>query len=434
MGSFRIGRTSLHVVMTIASVTALGSVSPLANAEGLTIDQAINVAIERNKDLQSAGYAVEQARARMVQAGLAPNPHLELGTKNDRMFGNEGEYTASVGVSQQFSVVGRLARQKDVARVDVALAMAEIRKAQLKLAADVASGWYRVLILSRQLDAGERLIDIDHKLVQGTRSRFKAAEVSELDVNAAQLDLQRLYQERALLQSQRTTQLAQLNLLLGRPATRPLDLDTAQPATDILPGLPELQREALALRPDLRFALLNADRARVDQALASAQRWEDWSVSIGLEQGRQVISGLPPQGTSRTIGVTLSIPLQFVNKNQGRIAEAAAAGDQASARIDALRLSIDSEIASAHAEAGRLQEVLAEYRRSMLPLSERNVSLAQRGYNQGLVSMVEVVQAQRQQGELTNTYLKTLDQYFQTLAKLRAASGEYLKGIKEFEQ
>lgn len=429
----RIRRVCLHVATTISCMTLLSGISLSANSEGLTIDQAINVAIDRNKDLQSARYAVEQARARLVQAGLPANPHLELSTKNDRLFGNEGEYTTSIGISQQFSVAGRLARQKDVARVDVALAIAGIHEAQLKLATDVASAYYRVLTLNSQLDSGQGLIDIDQNLVKITRSRFKAAEVSELDVNAAQLDLQRLNQERALLQSQRTMQLAQLNLLLGRPSTQPLELDSAQSTTDLLPSLNELQREALTLRPDFQLALLNADRARADQTLANAQRWEDWNVSIGVEQSRQAINGLPPQQTNRAIGVTLSIPLPLVNKNQGRIVETASAGAQASVRIEALRLNIDIEVASTNAEVGQLQEALLQYRRNMLPLSKRNVSLAQRGYNQGLVSIVEVVQAQRQQGELTNTYIKTLDQYFQALVKLRAASGGYLKSIKEVE-
>jgi cobalt-zinc-cadmium efflux system outer membrane protein len=100
-------------------------------------------------------------------------------------------------------------------------------------------------------------------------------------VNAAQLDLQRLTQERALLLSQRTTQLAQLNQLLGRPVAQPLELDGTLPATETLVSLAEQQRQALTLRPDLRFALLNADRARSEQALARAQRWEDWTMGVG---------------------------------------------------------------------------------------------------------------------------------------------------------
>ena len=412
----------------LAACAVLLSISGLsANAAGVTLGTAIDTAIAGNKDLQAARYAVDQARARLVQAGLLPNPRLELAKRDDRIFRNEGEYTASIGVSQQFPVTGRIARQKDVARVDVALALAEIGQAELKLASDVASGFYRVLALNRQIEIRDRLIEVDLKLVTGTRNRFKAAEVSELDVNAAQLDLQRLNQERTLLLSQRATQLAQLSQLLGMSSARPLALDDSLPGTESLPALQERQDEALTWRPELRFAQLNADRARADQALARSQRWEDWNVSLGVEQGRQFIDGAAPQRVGRTVGVTLSIPLPFFNGNQGRIGETLAAGNQAEARIEALRFSIRSEVAIVHAEAGRLQQVLSEYRRNMLPLSERNVRLAQQGYDQGLVSIVEVVQAQRQQADLNGAYLNTLDQYLQALARLETAVGSYIK-------
>ena len=426
-----INRASLRLVIFLAGSTLLSGVTQLATAAGMTLPQAVDIAVQSNKDLQAARYAVEQARARLLQAGLPPNPRLDIAARNDLLFGNKGEYTASVGISQQFPVAGRIARQKEVARVDVALALAEIRQAELKLAGDVTSGFYRVLALNRQIEVRERLIDADQKLVLGTRNRFKAAEVSELDVNAAQLELQRLTQERALLLSQRMTQLTLLNQLLGRSATQAIEVDDTLPSSEALPSLTDQQRQALAVRPDLRFALLNADRAQADQALARAQRWEDWTVGVGLEQGRQVIDGAPPQGTNRALGISLSIPLPLLNKNQGRIAEAAAAGNQADARIEALKLSISNEVASAYAEAQRLQQAVSAYQGSMLALSARNVRLAQQGYNQGLISIVEVVQAQRQQGELNMAYLNTLDQYLQSLARLRIATGEYVRSIKE---
>ena len=426
-----INRASLRLVIFLAGSTLLSGVTQLATAAGMTLPQAVDIAVQSNKDLQAARYAVEQARARLLQAGLPPNPRLDIAARNDLLFGNKGEYTASVGISQQFPVAGRIARQKEVARVDVALALAEIRQAELKLAGDVTSGFYRVLALNRQIEVRERLIDVDQKLVLGTRNRFKAAEVSELDVNAAQLELQRLTQERALLLGQRMTQLTLLNQLLGRSATQAIEVDDTLPSSEALPSLTDQQRQALAVRPDLRFALLNADRAQADQALARAQRWEDWTVGVGLEQGRLVIDGGPPQATSRALGISLSIPLPLLNKNQGRIAEAAAAGNQADARIEALKLSISNEVASAYAEAQRLQQAVSAYQGSMLALSARNVRLAQQGYNQGLISIVEVVQAQRQQGELNMAYLNTLDQYLQSLARLRIAAGEYVRSVKE---
>jgi len=419
-------RASWRFLVLIVAGALLGSNIQIARAAGLTLPQAIDIAVQNNKDLQAARYTVEGARARLLQAGLPPNPQLDIAAKNDFIFRNEGEYAASIGISQQFSVVDRIAHQQDVARVDVALALAEIRQAELKLAGDVASRFYSIQALNRQIEVQGHLLDVEQKLLLATRNRFKVAEVSELDVNTAQLELQRLTQERTLLLGQRITEQAQLNQLLGRSATQSLEVDDTLPSSEALPSLAEQQRQALASRPDLQFALLFADRARANQALARAQRWEDWTLGVGLEQGRQVIDGAPPQGTSRALGVSLSIPLPWRNQNQGNIAEAAAGGAQAYASVEALKLSISNEVASAYGETERLQQALSEYPGDNLTLSERSLRLAQQGYNQGLIPIGDVVQVQRQQNELNIAYLNTLAQYLQAMARLHIASADYV--------
>ena len=427
MSSPWITRGARRLSMLLAASALLGGYQQSANAAGMRLAQAIDISVQGNKDLQAARYTVEEARGRLLQAGLPPNPRLDIAAKNDLLFRNEGEYNASIGISQQFSITGRLAHQKEVARVDVALAQAEIRQVELKLAVEVSSEFYRLLVLDRQIALRERLMVAEQALVAGTRNRFKAAEVSELDVNTAELELQRLSQERALLLSQRISQQARMNQLLGRSASQALELDETLPADESLPSLVDLQRQALSSRPDLRFALLNADRAQANQALAQAQRWEDWTVGAGLEQGRQVIDGGAPQNSSRVIGLSLSIPLPWRNRNQGNIAAAAAAGAQADARIDALKLGIANEVAGDYAETERLQQALSAYRGDILAVSARNVRLAQQGYDQGLVPVGDVVRIQRQQGELNIAYLNTLDQYLQALARLRSATGNFLK-------
>ncbi|MGC2459145.1 MAG: TolC family protein [Gallionellaceae bacterium] len=422
-----LNRASWRFLVLSVAGALLGGNNQIVNAAGLAVQQAIDIAVQNNKDLQVARYTVEGARARLLQAGLPPNPRLDVAAKNDLIFRNEGEYVASIGISQQFSVADRIAHQKDVARVDVALAMAEIRQAELKLADDVATSFYRILALNRQIEVRDLLISIDQKLAEATRNRFKAAEVSELDVNSALLELQRLTQERASLRNQQINQLAQLNQLLGRSATQAIELEDTLPTREPLPSLEDQQRQALVSRPDLQFALLNADRARANQALARAQHWEDWTVGVGLEQGRQVIDGAPPQGTIRALGLSLSIPLPWRNQNQGNIAEAAATGAQAYASVEALKLSISNEVATAYAETERLQQALSEYQSKNLELSERSVFLAQQGYNQGLIPIDDVVRIQRQQGELNIAYLNTLDQYLQALARLHIATGDFVR-------
>lgn len=426
MPSSWINRASWRLAIVLAGSTLLGGISQTANAVGLTLSQAIDSAVQNNKDLHAARYIVEVARARSLQAGLPSNPRLNLGGSSDALFQNAGEYIASVGISQQFPVAGRIARQEDVARVDIALALTEIDQAKRNLADEVAKRFYQALVLDRQIQVRDRLIEVDKALVKVTHDRFRVAEVSELDVNTAQLELQRLLQERTLLQNQRSLQWAQLNQFLGQPAGKQLVLADELPLSPALPPLNEELDRARIFRPDLRAAQLGTDRAHADLALAKAQQWEDWTVGVSLEQSRLAVDGVPPQPSDRVLGVSLSIPLPLLNKNQGRIAEAVASGEQAYSHIDALQLSISNEVGSAYAEAERLQAALQQYEGGMLQLSDRNVRLAQQGYNLGQAPILSVVQAQRQQSDLYIAYQNTLGQYLQALVTLRTAVGDYV--------
>lgn len=423
--------TAIRVAAAVLALIVTVGAGHRVDAAGFTLTQLVEIAVENNKELQAARQVETQARARLLQAGVLPNPRLDAATKNDGSFNYGGEYSTSAGISQQFPVAGRIARQKDVARVDIDLALEEIREAELKLAGEVAAGFYRVLALNRQIAVRDSLKEADRKLLAVSRNRFRAGEVSELDVNAAQLELQRLDQEAVLLASDRTKQFGELNQLLGRPATQPLVLDNTLPATNSLPNLAEQQRKALERRPELRSAILTARRAGADQGLARAERWEDWTVSLGAERSRIAVDGMPRQASSNAVALSLSVPLPLLNQNQGRIAEASSKRTQAEIRLAALELSISNQVESLLAELARLQQILVQYQRNMLPISKRNVDIAQQGYSKGQISIVEVVQAQRQYGELNISYLSALDQYLQAWGKLHTATADYIKPVAQ---
>lgn len=425
--AFRLRRTSCRLSLTVllAAVFAVSAAAAEPLGTSLNLDQLIATAQRDNKDLRVARYALQLARARLLQAGALPNPRINASGVSDFAFNNDGAYSASFGISQDFPVAGRILRQKEVALVDIDLAQAEIEEAERRLAGEVTANVYRVLVVDRQMQAREALSAVDERLAKATRSRYKAAEVSELDVNAVSLDLQKLAQERSLLETQRKGLLQSLNRQLGRPAASPLSVIEPLPAIDALPALDTEVSKALSQRPDLRQVQLQVDRAQAEIALAKAKRWEDWSVGLGVQQDRQVIDGAPSQGIDRALSFNVTIPLSLKNRSRGLLAEAEATRDQSRERAEALKFEISSEVAAAHAEAASLQSLLKTYDAGLMPVAERNVGLAEKGYSQGLVSVVEVVQAQRQQAELKAAQLATLDQYLQALARLRTAVGDY---------
>jgi len=391
-------------------------------AQDLTLEQAMREALARNQDLHAARSTVDAARGRLEQAGLWPNPRLVLSNDTDRPFDNAGEYSRSIGISQDFPIAGRIGRAKDVGRVDVARALAEVNEVERRLLGEVAASFYSIVTFDQQIRLRDRLIGIDESLVSTSQVRQRAGEVSELDVNTAKLDLERLRQERTVLTGERAEALATLVALLGLPPNATPILNSTPPPIAPLPSLTHLTEQALNERPDLRLLALSADQAQAEQALASASAWEDWSVSLGVQQNKRVIVGAPPQPADKALMLSLSIPLPLFNRNQGASTAAVADEEKAREQLTALRLQIENSVAGKYTLVTRLLTALNAYTQNTLPLSRSNAELARNAYRQGQVSIVEVIQAERQENELNTAYTDAMGQYLQAFAAMNTAA------------
>ena len=114
-----------------AAALTFGASAPTrsqTSSDPLTADAAVREALTANRDLRAARTAIDIARGGLLQAGRLENPELALGYADDFAFNAEGERIATVGFAQSFPVAARLAREKDVAGKDVAVAEAEEAK------------------------------------------------------------------------------------------------------------------------------------------------------------------------------------------------------------------------------------------------------------------------------------------------------------------
>ncbi|HAT8564391.1 TPA: TolC family protein [Legionella pneumophila] len=411
--------TSIWINCLIIALFLFSSV--VMASSGLTLKQLTHIAIKNNKDLIAARYTVSLAKARLKQASLWSNPSINLTNNDDRLFNNEGEYTRSAGFTQAFPISGRIAQQKNVARIDIVKAITEIKEAERKLKANVANTFYAALITERRLQQLNYLLKLNQQLVDVTHNRYHVAEVSELDSNTASLEYQRVTQEKQLLASMRISQLAQLNQLLGRQATQSLVLSTILPGFNKLPTLNTLQQIALKNRPDRQAILLGIQRAGADLRLAKAERFADWTLGLAVQQDKIVVEDGPQQPADRTLGINLSVPLPLLNRNQGRIMEASATGTQALMALRAINLTIETEVASNYAQLQALQAALQQTQNTSIKLTRDNINLAQGAYKNGQLSLLNLVQVQRQQNDLQMIYLANWEKYLQAHVALCTA-------------
>lgn len=392
--------------------------SPLVGAAGLSLDEAVKQALLHNQDLAAARISLDVARGRLLQAGLWPNPRMQLSGDTDAPFANSGEFSASVGLSQEFPIAGRIARQQDLARVDVAQGLAEVNEAERKLAGEVASQFYAQVAQAQEISLRDDLIKLDQSLLEATRNRRKAGEVSQLDVNTVALEVERLSVERDGLLTQQATAATRFGVLLGVSQTPELLMDL--PPVEPQPPVDELKSAAFNARADLRLRALEADKARAEQALAKASAWEDWTAGVGIQQSRLSVDGAPGQPVERAVGLSVSIPLPLFNRNQGAEAAARASERQAQESLAALRFAIAQEVTASYQEVSRLADTLRSLQQRSLPLSLSNAQAARDAYRQGQLSIAEVVQTERLANEGRVNYLQSYANYLQALARLKS--------------
>ncbi|MBN8548239.1 MAG: TolC family protein [Deltaproteobacteria bacterium] len=395
---------------------------PEVRAETSLSEQvAVTTALAQNQDLLAAKQLIAEAKGRFIQAGLLPNPELEWSYGSDRSFNNEGEYSISSGFRQAFPVTGRLIRARDVARVDVALAEAEVKNRERLLRAEVL-GLYRALQVS---DLKSRYLEALHKRLSDvllvSERRFKVAEVSETDLNLERLELERLDFQREQLKREVTIQRINLNAIFAQPTESALTVSPWRTPQTSAKVLSENIDSALERRPDRALVSLRIDRASKEHRLARAERWEDWTIGFEYSRDKGVFSDPIGNKTDDFLGLSVSVPLPLWNQNEGKIAEAAAAEGRARGELLAFDIKTKAEIEGARRKVTSLLPVLERFETVSVPLAEKSAHTVQKGYAEGLLSITDVLQSQRQLIELRSAQADSILEFAKALTELETA-------------
>lgn len=391
-----------------------------------TPEQAVVMALRGNRDLMAARFAIRQAEARLKQAGLLPNPEFELGSESDRLLKNEGEYNLTVGFKQRFPITGRLDKEKAVARVDVAMALAEVRNQERLFVGEVMERSREWIVLRDKLKGNGETLDIIQKLIDSSEKRLKVAEVSEADVNLSKLEAEKLSLAKSALLNQQEIATTELNGLLGRNPKTPLVL-TGFANLELNAGtLVTAARQANSKRPDHQLAALGIDRAAAEIILAKSGKWEDWTVGFGYSRSVGKFNSPIGTKTDDLIGISISMPLPFWNNNSGKVSEAEANRQRNLAELSALELRIKTEAQSAENQMRRQQGILRQYRDVSLKLAETNMGLLQKGYDEGLYPITAVIQAQQQFTELRQSYLESVGDFLKARTAWETATATLL--------
>ena len=420
---------SSTVVRSLCAATLLlGGWTSVAVAQDhaeLGLHAALQRALAQHPLVEAARARVAAARGARLTARTLPNPVLTYWTENlggpgrgaPNALDRETQVYATLPLEPLFQRWPRMRRADE----DVRAADAELARARQMVALDAARAFHRVAAAQIAVDAAEDIRGRLAELVTFNQARAEEGVAAEADLIRTRLELDRVAASVTLERVELARARAELAPYLGGELTtfgndslRVVIEDTAAAGGEGgLRPLAELVARARVARPDLL-----ASRARAGAARAEVGYQRTLTVrQVGATLGAKRTAGV----TSVLLGVSLPIPL--FDQNRGEVQRAVGERTAAEQELAWAERQADAEVAAAYEAARLLTEQARRLRSGFLERAEESRRIALAAYQEGAVSLLQVLDASRTLADARFTYYRTLFTQRQSVLELQAAIG-----------
>jgi len=422
-------------------------------ADGLTIDEAVQLALLANRELQVTFAEIGVSRADLVQSALWSNPTLALGFSLPE---GGGVTNFTLDFAQQIADLWQIPVRKRAAERHLERTIALAAHQAVTLHALVRTRCYDVLALRRAEALAAENVQLAEMVLKAARQQVDAGQVSEFDVSRTRANLLSVRADRVAIRSELAQAEAALAELLGLARRREVCRLVGELPEVTLPPQSEGELVALALgqRLDARAAELAVYAAEDELALQYRRVYPDVQLGFSLERnerrgqpGRKVLSDaahasiaagqltvptIQSPGQRRLadsqvidaiLGPSLAVTLPLWDQNQAQIAKASYRALQARAQYARVLDAIAVQVSQAAIQAEATAELIRIHRDEGLPVAEATVEGAKRLYEHGAQSVLLVVDAQEQLVQRRRDLVRALRDHAAAIAELENALG-----------
>ncbi len=376
------------------------------------LDTLVDEALEHNRDLALAAARVDEARALSRVADSQRYPSIDATAQRDRTRSSEvapipipanalerNSYRAQINVAYELDLWGRLRGAGDAARAELLATQAAQETLRITLVSDVVSSYFTLLSLDEQLAATRRSLSLREDNLRLQRVRHTAGLIGDFQLRQLEAEVSAAQAQLPALERSRTAEELALAVLLGRSPRAITDStvvrgdDRSEPPAPLVPaGLPS---DLLLRRPDIVQAeqRLIAANARIGEARASLFPRISLTGFLGGESGALSDLFTAPARIWQ-LAFALAQPIFQAGRLQSEIEAVKAHEQQALAQYQKTLQESFREVRQALSAQTRSREIFEAETARGVALRD-TLRLARIRYENGLVSQLEVIDAER---------------------------------------
>lgn len=386
--------------------------------QSLSLPHAVEQALIHNPKLKAARSKLGISDAQIITAGTRINPSI---------ISDNGiaEKTYRLGIEQTFELGGKRKRRVELSKAQRESVLAEINTQVLDIRSDVRKAYLELYNTQERHKTYQQILKVTDDLLQITKKREQAGDVSKFDVlqtEIANVNTNNELQTNLISLNQAKNRLASLlNQPLADTATleKPelLGRDSLLAPTASQQNVDSLIEEAFKNRPEIKHDMQAIAVTKAERALAIANRIPNLKLTAGPDYVYD--------GTDKTFNIFVmgNLELPLFNRQQGKIAEAEASGQQLGDELSATKNTIRLEVMNAHTAYTLNHQRVLRYENQLLPYAQEVVKKSQQAFEEGKTSILTAIAAQKAFSNTKLSYLMALLDYQNAISDLERAIG-----------
>jgi outer membrane protein, heavy metal efflux system len=387
----------------------------------ITLDDAVELALQHNHTLLAARTTVQQNQAAETTAHLRPNPdlfvdwdYLPLTPSSANGTYIQSSTEADIGLSYLIERGKKRQARYQAAKDATAVTTSTVADNERTVTFQVASQYVSVELAESTLDLAQQDLKSYQNTLDLTEIRYRSGAISQDDYLKIKIQLLQFQNDVAQAQLAKVQGLSDLRQTLGVESV-PVNYDVAGQLEyqAVKANLEALQVQALQMRPDLRAAQQSITAANSQYLLAKADGKQDVTVQANYSH----VNGIS------AVSLFASIPLAIFNRNQGEIARTRFAMTQSQELEKQADNQVATDVHDAYYSLQTDDQIVQLYLGGYLAEAQADRDIAEYSYQRGAASLLDFLDAERSYRATQLTYRQTLAAYLTALEQLREAVG-----------
>ena len=419
-----------HVLLGCLSISFFVSVAGKKEAsaqqesnELLKLPELIVEATEKNPEIIAAKNKWQSAQEIIEARRALPDPQFSYTYFVENVETRVGPQRHIIGAKQKFPFYGKRDLRADIAAMEAEALQGFYEAVKQEIVRQVKNAFYDLFYVTTIIDITKKEREILKRFERIARTKYETGKGSQQNILKVHVEISKLDDRLLSLAIQKQTAEALLNRLLDRPADSPLGKPVEPKFSSIYFIKEELFRLAKQNRPELNSGIALIEKSDKAYSLAKKDYYPDLTIGanyIEVDDGPLDVS----DNGQDAFNIVFSINVPIWRKKLS--SQVRSAVQMIKAEKNNYQDTLNRTLFQVEDNYFKIQterETFSLYKNVLIPQAEQSMKSAEIGYIAGIVSFLDLLDAQRILLQIEYGYWQAYTNYLKRIADMERAVG-----------